>query len=164
VRPRGKPRDVVDSTDLHIIELMRVDARSSFQRIGAQVGLTAPAVKRRLDRLEQAGVIRSYAAVIDPIALGWSMEAFVELYCDGRMSSAAVRAAVEAFTEVGSAYTVAGEASAILHVHARDAVDLEDVLERIRERDGVIRTQTQMVMSRLFERPTRPLPIGDGVA
>ena len=55
--------------------------------------------------------------------------------------------------EVAAAYTVAGEASAILHVHARDTAHLEEALERIRDASGIIRTQTQVVLSTLFERP-----------
>ena len=45
--------------------------------------LSAPAVKRRVDRLEKEGVLRGYTAVVDPAAFGWHTEAFVDLYCDG---------------------------------------------------------------------------------
>ena len=69
------------------------------------------------------------------------------------MSADDVRAAVAPFHEVAAAYTVAGEASAILHVRARDTQHLEDALERIRATPGVRRTQTQVVLSTLFERP-----------
>jgi DNA-binding Lrp family transcriptional regulator len=117
--------------------------------------LSAPAVKRRVDRLERDGVIRSYAAVIDPAAMGWHTEAFVELYCEGRMTAAEVRDAVFAHPEVQAAYTVAGEASALLHVRASDTAHLEQALERIRNAPGVIRTRTQVVLSELFVRPAQ---------
>jgi DNA-binding Lrp family transcriptional regulator len=64
-----------------------------------------------------------------------------------------VRGAVAGHSEVAAAYTVAGEASAILHVRARDTQHLEESLERIRDSPGIIRTQTQVVLSTLFERP-----------
>ena len=60
------------------------DARASYADIGAVVSLSAPAVKRRVDRLRAAGVIRGFTAVVDPAAMGWTTEAFVELYCTGR--------------------------------------------------------------------------------
>ena len=99
--------------------------------------LSAPAVKRRVDRLEADGVIRGYTARVDPGRVGWHTHAFVALYCEGRMAAAEVRDAVERHPEVEAAYTVAGEASAILHVRARDTAHLEEALERIRDTPGV---------------------------
>jgi DNA-binding Lrp family transcriptional regulator len=143
----------MDAIDRQIVALLRANARASFQAIGQRVSLSAPAVKRRVDRLEADGVIRAYAAVVDPGAMGWHTHAVVALYCEGRMAAAEVRAAVVAHPEVAAAYTVAGEASAILHVRAQDTAHLEQALERIRDTPGIIRTQTQVVLSTLFERP-----------
>jgi DNA-binding Lrp family transcriptional regulator len=116
------------------------------------VHLTAPAVKRRVDRLERDGVIRGYTTVVDPRAFGWHAEAFVDLYCEGHMPGEAIKRAVEGEAGVVSAHTVAGEASALLHVMATDTRDLESALERIRATDGVTRTVTEVVLSTLFER------------
>jgi len=143
----------MDDLDRQIVALLRENARRSFQDIGQRVSLSAPAVKRRVDRLEADGVIRGYAAVVDPAAMGWPTHAVVSLVCEGRMPAAEVRAAVAGHPEVAAAYTVAGEASAILHVRARDTAHLEEALERIRDAPGIIRTQTQVVLSTLFERP-----------
>jgi DNA-binding Lrp family transcriptional regulator len=143
----------MDDIDRQIVALLRGNARASFQSVGQEVSLSAPAVKRRVDRLEADGVIRSYAAVVDPSAMGWHTHALVSLFCEGRMAASEVREAVVGHPEVGAAYTVAGEASAILHVHARDTAHLEEALERIRDTPGVTRTQTQVVLSTLFERP-----------
>ena len=143
----------VDDIDRQIVALLREDARRSFQSIGARVALSAPAVKRRVDRLEADGVIRGYAALLDPGAMGWPTHALVALYCEGRMAASEVRDAVAPHPEVSAAFTVAGEASAILHVHARDTAHLEQTLERIRDTPGITRTQTQVVLSTLLERP-----------
>jgi DNA-binding Lrp family transcriptional regulator len=142
----------MDSTDQMIVALLRENARRSFQDIGRHVHLSAPAVKRRVDRLERDGVLLGYAAIIDPEAFGWRAEAFVDLFCDGDMSAAAVRDAVATEPGVISAHTVAGEASAILHVMAEDTKALELALERIRGTPGVTRTVTQVVLSTLFTR------------
>jgi DNA-binding Lrp family transcriptional regulator len=143
----------MDAIDRQIVALLRDDARRSYQDIGQRVSLSAPAVKRRVDRLERDGVIRGYSANLDPAAFGWDAHAFVELFCEGRMSGAAVKEAVADHPEVEGAYTIAGAPSAILHVRATDTQHLEEALERIREVPGVQRTQTQVVLSTLLERP-----------
>jgi DNA-binding Lrp family transcriptional regulator len=148
----------MDAIDRQIVALLQNDARRSFQDIGGRVALSAPAVKRRVDRLVADGVITGYTAVVDAEVFGWYTHAFVALYCEGRMAAAEVRAAVAGNPEVAAAYTVAGEASAILHVRARDTSHLEEALERIRDAPGVIRTQTQVVLSTLFERAFAPGP------
>ena len=142
----------MDDTDEVIVALLRENARRSYQDIGQRVHLSAPAVKRRVDRLEEDGVILGYTAVVDPPAFGWRAEAFVDLYCEGKMPGAAIKRAVEREAGVVSAHTVAGEASALLHVMAHDTKDLEAVLERIRATDGVSRTVTEVVLSTLFQR------------
>ena len=142
----------MDEIDQRIIALLRENARRSFQDIGGHVSLSAPAVKRRVDRLEREGIIRGYAANVDPAAIGWDTHAFVELFCEGRMSGEEVREAVGEYPEVEAAYTIAGAPSAILHLRAADTQHLEEALERIRDTAGVIRTQTQVVLSTLFER------------
>ena len=69
------------------------------------------------------------------------------------MSGEEVREAVGAHPEVEAAYTIAGGPSAILHLRAVDTQHLEQALERLRESPGVVRTETQVVLSTLFERP-----------
>jgi DNA-binding Lrp family transcriptional regulator len=109
-------------------------------------------VKRRVDRLERDGVIRGYTATVDPRAFGWHAEAFVDLFCEGHMPGEAIKRAVEGEPGVVSAHTVAGEASAMLHVMAADTQDLESALERIRATEGVTRTVTEVVLSTLLQR------------
>ena len=154
----------MDDADERIVALLRINARRSFQDIGQHVHLSAPAVKRRIDRLEADGVIRGYTARVDPGRFGWNTHALVALYCEGRMAASvdlyceggmpadAIKRAVEDEPGVVSAHTVAGEASALLHVQARDTQDLELCLERIRATDGITRTVTEVVLSTLFER------------
>ncbi|MGO9821429.1 MAG: Lrp/AsnC family transcriptional regulator, partial [Solirubrobacteraceae bacterium] len=91
-------------------------------------------------------------AIIDPQAFGWHAEAFVDLYCEGNMPAGAIKQAVERETGVVAAHTVAGEASALLHVMAPDMKGLELALERIRASEGVTRTVTEVVLSTLFQR------------
>jgi DNA-binding Lrp family transcriptional regulator len=142
----------MDAVDSKIVALLRENARRSYQDIGRHVHLSAPAVKRRVDRLEREGVVLGYTAVIEPRTFGWHAEAFVDLFCEGKMPGEAIKRAVEREPGIVSAHTVAGEASAILHVRAHDTKDLEQVLERIRAVDGISRTVTEVVLSTLFQR------------
>ena len=142
----------MDETDQEIVALLRQNARQSYQTIGGHVHLSAPAVKRRVDRLEREGVILGYTAIVNPPAFGWHAEAFVDLYCDGKMPADAIKKAVMDEPRVVAAHTVAGESSALLHVMAQDTKDLEQVLERIRSTEGVTRTVTEVVLSTLFAR------------
>jgi DNA-binding Lrp family transcriptional regulator len=130
------------------------NARASFAQIGDQVGLSAPAVKRRVDRLRHDGVITGYAAVVDPSALGWTTEAFVELFCAGRTSPDEISASVRRHPEVVAAYTMTGEANALVHLRARDIQALEEALERLRNEPNIVQTKTSIVLSRLLGRPT----------
>src|ERR671914_1620301 len=142
----------IDDVDRRIVALLRENARRSFKDIGERVNLSAPAVKRRVDRLERESVILGYTAVVDNHAFGWHAEAFVDLFCEGRMPGDAIKRAVEGEAGVVSAHTVAGEASALLHVMAEDTQRLELALERIRATEGVTRTVTEVVLSTLFQR------------
>ena len=142
----------MDEIDRKIVALLREDARRSYQDIGRHVHLSAPAIKRRVDKLERDGVVLGYTAIIDPEAFGWHAEAFVDLYCEGNMPAGAIKQAVERESGVVAAHTVAGEASALLHVMAPDTKGLELALERIRATEGVTRTVTEVVLSTLFQR------------
>lgn len=144
----------LDDLDRRIVACLLENARASFATIGNQIGLSAPAVKRRVDRLRSNGVITGYAAVVDPAALGWTTEAFVEIYCAGRTSPRQVYATARHHPEVVAAYTVSGDAHALLHLRARDITALEDVLERLRAEPNIAQTKTSIVLSRLIGRPT----------
>jgi DNA-binding Lrp family transcriptional regulator len=143
----------MDAIDQRIVASLVADARSSYAEIGAAVSLSAPAVKRRVDRLRAAGVIRGFTAVIDPAAVGWTTEAFVELYCTGRTTPAQITAATRRHPEVVAAYTVSGEADALVHLRAADISHLEQALERLRAEPFVTSTRSMIVLSRLVESP-----------
>ena len=89
-------------------------------RSAQRVNLSAPAVKRRVDRMLDSGVIRGFTTVVDRNALGWNTEAYVQVFCHGTIAPDELRAAWVDIPEVVSAATVTGTSDAILHVLARD--------------------------------------------
>ncbi|MEU4557372.1 Lrp/AsnC family transcriptional regulator [Actinoplanes sp. NPDC023936] len=148
----------MDAIDQRIIALLVADARASYAEIGAKVSLSAPAVKRRVDRLRTSGVIKGFTAVIEPAAVGWTTEAFVELFCTGRTTPAQITVATRRHPEVVGAYTVSGQADALVHLRAADIGHLEQALERLRAEPFVTSTRSMVVLSRLVETPTTVAP------
>ncbi|MGQ0480776.1 MAG: Lrp/AsnC family transcriptional regulator [Pseudonocardia sp.] len=142
----------MDSIDHRIVGCLLRDGRATFAEIGGQVGLSAPATKRRVDRLRAAGAIRGFTAVIDPASLGWTTEAYVEVYCRGTVSPAELRRSLERVPEVVGACTVSGAADALLHLLASDVRHLEQAMERVRDEPGVDHTESVIVLSRLIDR------------
>ncbi len=143
----------MDEIDRMIVALLVDDGRASYRELGDRVGLSAPAVKRRVDHLLDDGVIAGFGARVSAAAVDRSTGAFVELFCEGSVAPSAIRDAMGLLPEVVAAYTVTGEADALLHVAVRDTAHLEQVLERIRGHDFVVKTRSTVVLSRLLERP-----------
>ena len=148
----------MDVVDQRIIALLTADARASFAEIGTKVSLSAPAVKRRVDRLRANGIIKGFTTIVEPSALGWTTEAFVELFCTGRTTPAQITVATRRHPEVLGAYTVSGEADALVHLRAADIGHLEQALERLRAEPFVTSTRSMVVLSRLVETPS-PAPV-----
>jgi DNA-binding Lrp family transcriptional regulator len=148
----------IDRIDHQIISCLVTDARSSYAEIGTVVGLSAPAVKRRVDKLLDNGVLRGFTAVVDPEALGWGTEAFVEVHCNGNVPPSEIRTGLDALPEVIAAYTVSGAADAIVHLRAADIHHLEGALERLRGMSFIDRTVSTVILSTLLERTAAPNP------
>jgi len=141
-----------DELDRAIVAALVEDGRATYAEIGGRVGLSAPAVKRRVDRLRSSGAITGFSATVDPGMLGWTTEAYVELFCRGRTSPSDIAAAVSKHPEVTGAATITGESDALLHIRAADVRHFEQVMERIGAEPFVVRTRSVIVLSRLVSR------------
>ena len=139
----------LDDIDRKILALLAENGRESFAGLGERIGLSTAATKRRVDRLRHDGVIRRFTAEVEPAALGWTIEAFVELYCEGRVPPDRMRELVRTIPEVVEAWTVTGESDGIVLVRATDAAHFEKVLGLIRTHPGVSRTRSAIVLSHL---------------
>lgn len=143
----------MDDLDSAVVGCLLADGRATYAEIGAQVGLSAPAVKRRVDRLLDTGALRGFTAVVDPAVLGWTTEAYVEVYCKGTVSPHELRRSLAAVPEVVGACTISGSADALLHMLAQDIPHLERAIERVRDEPNVDHTRSAIVLSRLLDRP-----------
>ncbi len=148
----------LDEIDERIVRILMAQGRSSYGAIGAKVNLSAPAVKRRIDRLRQRGVIMGFTARVDPSAIGWNTEAYVELFCNRRTSGEEILRSAETYPEVVEAFTVTGDADALLHVFASDVQHFERVLSELSAESFVARTRSVLVLSPLLRRQQSPGP------
>lgn len=138
--------------DRKILALLVDDGRRTYDDIARQVALSAPAVKRRVDRLRASGAITSFTAVLNHDALGDHTEALIELFFSPGTQLDAVADTLAIHPEVLEAWSVTGEADAIARVRTRDNADLERLIREL-QRDGhVVRTRSQVVLSRLLKR------------
>ncbi|MGW7072579.1 Lrp/AsnC family transcriptional regulator [Streptomyces sp. NPDC054855] len=139
-----------DELDRKITATLMANARASFSEIGAEIGLSATAVKRRVDRLRKTDVITGFRATVRPAALGWRTEAYIEVYCDNAAPPRRLSEVARKYPEIAAAITVTGAADALLHVRATDVGHFEEVLERIRSEPFIRKTISYMVLSHLL--------------
>ncbi|WP_061961634.1 Lrp/AsnC family transcriptional regulator [Demequina flava] len=142
----------MDALDRKLIDLLRDDGRAPYADLGERIGLSASAVKRRVDRMVADGVIRGFTVMTDPEAVGHSTEAYIELFCRGIVGPNELTKILEDIPEVIEATTVTGQADALVTLRAKDTQDLERALERVRSPGQVDSTRSAIVLSRLIER------------
>jgi len=142
----------MDAIDHQILALLVDDGRRTFDDIARRVSLSAPAVKRRVDRLRSDGSLRGFTAILDHAALGDTTEALIELFFAAGTQLGAVAETLRRHPEVVEAWSVTGEADAIARVRTHDNADLERLIMEL-QRDGLVqRTRSQVVLSRLVAR------------
>jgi DNA-binding Lrp family transcriptional regulator len=142
----------MDDHDRQILALLVEDGRRTYDDIARRVALSAPAVKRRVDRLKHRGALKGFTAVVDPGAFGDHTEALIELFYAPGTLLEQVTDSLRRHPEVVEAWSVTGEADAIARVRTHDNADLERLIMNL-QRDGLVqRTRSQVVMSRLVSR------------
>jgi len=142
----------VDDLDRQILALLVEDGRRTFDDIGRRVSLSAPSVKRRVDRLRASGALEGLTAVVDHGAMGWNTEALVQLFFRPGTQLDEVRRVLGAHPEVVEAWSVTGDPDAIARVRTADNAELERLIVDLQRNGMVLRTSSQVVMSRLVGR------------
>ena len=146
----------IDDLDSAILDVVSRQGRATYGEIGRAVGLSAPATKRRLDRLEATGVIVGYRAVIDSAKVGRPLEAFAELRFSGNARVDDISTIAADIPEVEAVFTVAGDPDALVWIRVADVHDLKRVVDRLRSTGRVVGTKTMMVLgtSRRGDKPS----------
>ena len=134
-RSRARPADgsriegaLLDAVNRRLLSILTEDARTSTSELARRVGMSAPAVRDRLGRLEEAGVIRGYRVDIDPAAIGLPVAAWVRVR-PGPGQLPRIADLARRSSQVSECHRVTGEDCFLLKVHAPSIEDLESVLD-----------------------------------
>ena len=124
-----KQNGLLDSVNVRLLDELQRDARLTLAELGRRVGLSAPAVAERLQRLEDGGVLRGYHADVDPRALGYSLSAVLRI----RPAPRELRKVAELARktpEVVECHRITGDDCYLMKMHVRDVDHLEQVIDR----------------------------------
>jgi Lrp/AsnC family leucine-responsive transcriptional regulator len=150
--------DPVSQTDARVLRILQVDGRRSYADLGTDLGMAGPSAHERVKKLEAKGIIRGYAANVDPRAVGLGVLAFTWVTQAPGTITVDLMPRFADIAEIEECHHLAGEADYILKIRARDMEHLGEVVRRIQTTPNVFSTQTDVVFSTGFER--RPLPLG----
>jgi Lrp/AsnC family leucine-responsive transcriptional regulator len=150
-----------DATDRAILELLQENCKQPMASIGQKVGLSAPAVLERIHKLEEAGVVVGYVALVDARRLGKDVTAFIGVSGDQPRAIGRIEQQVAAIDDVLECHHVTGGHTLMVKVKTENTTSLEELIERIRALDGVTRTETMVVLSTHVERPRVALDARD---
>ena len=140
----------MEQLDELIVKSLAGDGRMSFTDLGKATGLSTSAVHQRVRRLEQRGVIRGYRAIVDAVALGLPLTAFVSIKPVDPAADDDAPARLEHIEAIEACYSVAGDEAYILKVRAASPQALEVLLAEIRAA-AAVSTRTTVVLSTPFE-------------
>ena len=140
----------MEDLDRRIVSLLRSDGRMSYTDLGKAMGLSTSAVHQRVRRLEERGVLKGYAAVVDYAELGLPLTAFISITPLDPAAPDDIPDRLRDVSEIEACHSVAGEENYILKARVRTPGDLEVLLARVRAVANVA-TRTTVVLSTPWE-------------
>jgi len=137
----------IDKTDKKILDILQQDGRVSASNIASELGISIPTVTDRIKKLKDSGIIKGIHAVLDPKPLGLDVAAIITLISESSVHYKEVTQAAEKTPEVLQCLSTTGKGSHMLFVVTRNSSTLEELLREIQSWPGIIRTETQIVLS-----------------
>ena len=151
----------LDRIDLRLLALLQQDGRATNAEIAGQVNLSPSACLRRIQRLEAAGVIRGYAALVDPKSVGLGLQAFVRVQLEkhGQFGLDRFIEGVNSWDEVVACHALTGDMDYLLHVVVQDLEHFSRfLLDRLLNASGVADVNSSFVLRTVKQ--TGALPLG----
>lgn len=134
-----------DETDAKILRKLLTDARMSYRRIAEEIGVSAPTVLARVQRLEREGVVRSYAALLDHEKLGYDLTALIEITAaKGRIVE--IERQIARFPNVCAVYDTTGLTDMMVVAKFRNRRELSDFVKKDLSMPYIERTNTHVVL------------------
>jgi Lrp/AsnC family leucine-responsive transcriptional regulator len=152
----------LDRADLRILDILQEQGRLSNQEIAERVSLSPSPCLRRIRRLEEAGVIRQYVALLDPDKLGLGLLAYVSVKLEkrGKMPMEDFGALVQGWPEVAACYAMTGEMDYLLRVHVEDLQHFSRfVMDQLLRQPGVVDVKSSFALERIKETTALPLNV-----
>jgi Lrp/AsnC family leucine-responsive transcriptional regulator len=150
------------SLDVKALRILMRTGRATWAELGQLLGLSAPSAADRVRKLEQRGVIRGYAALIDPVSVGYPLTAYISVSLASHRNRAAFLRAIDKMDQVAECHHVAGDDDYLLKVHCRGTQDLDQLLAKeLKDQLGVARTRTTIVLSTAKESVHIPIDAAD---
>jgi Lrp/AsnC family leucine-responsive transcriptional regulator len=150
----------MDSLDRKALPLLMKEGRITWSDLGQSLGLSAPAAAERVRKLEEHGVIKGYAAIVDAESLGYSLTAFVSVTLGDQRKRTSFHAGVKRLEQIVECHHVAGDDDFLLKVRCRGTRDLDRILvEELKGRMGVARTRTTVVLDTVKETSAVPVDV-----
>jgi len=143
----------LDAANVRILQALQADPRISMSELGRRVGMSAPAVTERVQRLEEGGVIRGYRVDIDPAAVGYPVAAWVRVR-PGPGQLMKIAELATAIPEVVECHRITGEDCFLMKVYVEAVDELETVLDRF-----LLYGQTTSSIVQSSPVPARPVPL-----
>jgi len=137
----------LDEVDRHILSVLQENCKLPLVKIGERVGLSAPSVAERIDKLEKSGVIRGYTAILDARKLGKDITAFIGVFIDHPKLIGKFEREIDHLEDVQECHHVTGQHTVLLKVKVDKTSGLEELIRKIRSIEGVSRTETSVVLS-----------------
>jgi len=137
----------IDKIDKKILDILQQDGRSSASNIANEIDISIPTVTDRIKKLQDSGIIKGIHAVLDPKPLGLDVAAIITLISESSLHYKEVTKAAEKTPEVLQCLATTGKGSHMLFVVTHNSSTLEELLRKIQSWSGVIRTETQIILS-----------------
>ena len=145
--------DRLDGIDNQILNMLLMDSRTPLSHISQEVGISSPAIRERIKKLEQEGIIKGFSTIIDYKKLGLSLTAFIGLSMDdSKCCQEDVFVELENIPRVLEAHFTNGEEDILVKVVTENTETLVDLLGQMNAIDGVNRTKTLIALKTPIER------------
>ena len=138
---------MIDDVDALLLDVLQRQGRAKRNELAKLTGLSIPAISERMRKLEEAGLIRGYAALVDHRALGCDVSAFIFVTVDSSKHYAAFLRHVQETAELLECHAVTGQGTHLLKIRTTNTASLEKLLSRIQSWEGVVQTTTNVVLS-----------------
>lgn len=138
---------MIDTVDLKILNLLRENARMTWSELAGKLGLSSPSTAERVHRLENYGVIKGYYTAINFHSLGYTLVAFIAVDIGHPKHRKKFIDSVARYAEVEECHHIAGDEDYFLKVRCFDTAHLDELLNRLKQIPGVLKTKTTIVLS-----------------